>query len=169
MKKKTGRKVARKLSVQNRSSWIEIFAYGISASAAEGRPVLILKDLQGENALPVWLSPVTAALALSGGEPHTLVSLLLQQLGVKITHCHIDELVGHRQYARLFFKGSDSLKSLRLRADEALSFSLAFKAKLFSTREFMMRCRDVDSELMKLEHGLSSNPEIGSKNHPYVM
>lgn len=68
-------------------------------------------------------------------------------------------------------------RSLRVRADEAMSFCLQGGVRFFSTKSLMARCRSLDADLSKLEenlvHGhlpqLTAEMEISSKKHPYVM
>ena len=153
-------------ALSSNEDWVELFPYGVSVASSEGRPVLILKDRREESALPVWLHP--SALG-QGEEAHEFTRHLLAAFKVRVTHCQINEINGHRQYATIYFEGHPTVTSLRVRADLSMSFCLAVKARFYSTRTFMMRCRDVDAEMMKLEHRLVNRPEFGSKTHPYVM
>jgi bifunctional DNase/RNase len=147
-------------------AWVELFPYGLSLVSPEGRPVLILKDGREESTLPVWMHPHALS---QGEETHEFTAQVFRELGVRVTHCQINEINGHRQYAQVFFDGHPTLKSLRVRADVSMSFCLAFKARFYSTKAFMMRCRDVDAQMMQLEQALKNHPNFGSKSHPYVM
>jgi hypothetical protein len=156
---------------------------------------LILKDQSGVEVLPVWLNALDAAVALSElsqghtSSPHAATRHLLQALNLKIESCSFTELIGHHQYVHLGFAPVDSVRAdlekqsfacptpLRLRADEVMSLCLQAKARFFSTRSHMARCRDLDVELGSLEEGLASGQlsalrrdlEISSKKHPYMM
>lgn len=179
---------AQELSAEGRalltnSEWVELFPAGISVSSAMGRPVLILKDKYGVEVLPVWVQPLDAGVALaelsqgSGATPHAVTRRLMQALGMKLESCTFVDLVGHHQFVQLNFEGNETVKSFRLRADEAMSFCLQSRARFYSTRTYMARCRDVDEDLARLEQGLSEGTlpglqaemEISSKKHPYVM
>lgn len=171
-------------TIANDPNWVELFPQGISVGGTVGRPVLILKDQHGVDVLPVWMNPIDAGVALaelsqgaSGSTPHAVTRRILQALDLKIEACVFVELIGHHQFVLLKFAGHPGLKALRVRADEAMSFSLQARAKFYSTREYMARCRDMDAELTKLENGLAGGTlpglqaemEISSKKHPYVI
>lgn len=172
------------IASEQKLEWIELFPQGISVGSTVGRPVLILKDKHGVEVLPVWMSPLDAGVALAdlshgsvGSSPHSLARRILEALDVVIESCVFDELVGHHQFVQVNFKGNPRLKCLRLRADEAMSFCLQARARFYSTRPYMARCRDMDADLASFEHSLAegvlpaleTEMEIGSKKHPYMM
>jgi bifunctional DNase/RNase len=168
--------------------WIELFPHGISVSTEMGRPVLVLKDKSGLNVLPVWIQPLDAGVALaelsqgSGSTPHAVARHLMSTLGLKLESCVFTDLVGHHQYVQLTFRSESDgpeaqTQTLRVRADESMSFCLQARARFYSTPPFMARCRSVDEDLSKFEQnlvhgqlpGLQAEMEISSKKHPYVM
>ncbi len=162
-----------KPSATESSEWIELFPYAISMGALQTRPVLIFRD-QSENLnLPVWLSQIDASIAAldisKNTNFHGLSLKLLETAKIKIERCEFTELQGHHQFVRLEISGHPALKDLRVRADEAIPLCSAQKARFFSTREFIMRCRDLDVALIALEQSMSLQPEIGSKKQAYVM
>jgi hypothetical protein len=165
-------------------AWVELFPAGISFGTGVGRPVLILKDQNNIDVLPVWMHPIDAAVGLSelstgsGTTPHAVTRKVFEAIGLKVESCTFVELIGHHQFVLLRFKGSKKLTALRVRADEAMSFCLQGKVRFFSTKEFMARCRDMDQDLSVLEEtmgrgghtsGQFVDPETDSKKHPYVM
>jgi len=170
-------------SSDSSEEWVELFPAGISVNSTMGRPVLILKDEHQVQVLPVWMHPLDAGVALaelsngSGATPHSITRRLFEALEVKVESCAFVDLVGHHQFVHLAFEGHPKLKSLRMRADEVMSFCLQARARFFSTPSYMVRCRSLDAELTTLEQGLiegslpalQAEMEISSKKHPYVM
>jgi hypothetical protein len=167
---------------------IELFPSGISVSnVSNARPVLILKDQTGTEVLPVWMNALDAGIALaelsqgSGATPHMVSRRLMESLQVKLESCTFSELVGHHQFVQLAFSGAKgnggALGAMRVRADEAMSFCIQSRAKFYSTRSFMARCRDLDADISRLEQNLENGvlPELQSeienstKKSPYVM
>lgn len=180
--KKSKSYASKKASLQE--EWIELFPQGISVGTTIGRPVLILKDKSGVEVLPVWMHPVDAGVALAGlsheslgVSPHSVVHAVLDKLDIEVESCTFVDLVGHHQFVQIVFSGDSRLNGLRMRADEAMSFCLQSKAKFYSTRSYMARCRDMDAELSHLEqnivHGAQTGHaleiEFGTKKHPYMM
>lgn len=163
--------------------WVELFPNTMSVSSGLGRPVLIFKDKTENEILPVWMHPLDAGMALaelsqgSGNSPHAVTRQALQLAGVKLETCAFTEVVGHHQFVELRFQTSSGLKTLRVRADEAMSFCLQARARFISTRKLMAQCRRLDQDLSSFEQSLvqGQNPELlaemekSSKKHPYVM
>ena len=167
----------------NQIEWLELLPQGIAISSELSRPALLLKTKDEKETLPVWLSPLDAGVALAelsqgiGVSPHSVTKKLMKELGLRVVECRINELVGHHQYAELIFQGHPTIKTLRVRADEAMSFTLQGGARFLSTRGFMAQCRDIQSGIDDFESGLKSGelkgfqvrPEMSSKKFPYMM
>lgn len=154
-------------------TWIELFPYAISMGPLQTRPVLIFRD-QAENLnLPVWLNQIDASIAAldlsKNTNFHGLALKIFEAAGIRIERCDFVELQGHHQFVKLQISGHPKLKHMRVRADEAIPFCSAQKARFFSTQEFIMQCRDLDVALLGLEQSLNFQPEIGSKKQSYVM
>ncbi len=115
--------------------------------------------------------------------PHAVTRRLLEMMKVTVESCVFVDLIGHHQFVNLNLRSTDvasgesELKTLRVRADEAMSFCLQARARFYSTRALMAKCRDLDTDLAKLEQNLSEGQlptlqaemELSSKKHPYVM
>lgn len=189
--KAVGRKIGRKLEVRavvnpveqkyrskiksenTETIWIELFPYAISMGPLQTRPVLIFRDQAESLNLPVWLNQIDASIAAldlsKNTNFHGLSLKIIDSAGIKIERCEFNEIQGHHQYVRLELSGHPKLKEMRVRADEAIPFCSAQKARFFSTQEFIMQCRDLDIALLGLEQSLSLQPEIGSKKQSYMM
>lgn len=168
-------------------TWLELFPSGIAINSGLGRPLLILKDKAGNEVLPVWMHPLDAGVAMAemqeglGLTPHVVTRKVLEAVGLSCESCTFVELVGHHQYVQLLFRplgdSQTAPLTLRLRADEAMSFCLTAKARFFSTASYMTRCRALQAELGSLEENLQngqlsalrSEIEKSSKKHPYMM
>ena len=166
---------------------IELFPNGISVGSALGRPVLILKDKSGVEVLPVWMQSLDAGVALAemshttGATPHSVTRRVLEALGMYLESCTFVEIVGHHQYVLLTLRstieGSDLVKTLKVRADEAMSFCLQGRTRFFSAKSLMVTARSLDADLTRFEenlvHGqlpqLTAEIEVAAKKQPYMM
>ncbi|HVK60041.1 MAG TPA: hypothetical protein VM432_00775 [Bdellovibrionales bacterium] len=160
--------------------WVELFPSGIAVENSLGRPVLILKDQAGVDVLPVWMNPIDAGIALAdmtkgtGLTPHVVSNRILEAIGLCADSCSFVDLVGHHQYVQISFKPVEQKTistapvallgpmQLRLRADEAMSFCMTSKARFFSTKSYMTRCRALDAELTQLGNGLVEGSPFGA-------
>lgn len=153
---------------------IELEAFGLTTGMDRGRPVMLFREKDGEAVLPVWLSPLDAGIALtqydrqtSAPSPHDFSVQALGLLGVKAENCHFREVKGNHQYVDIEFSGSRKLKTMRIRADHAVSFCLQARVKFFCTRAFINRCRQVDAEIGNLHAGLKTRQDARKGNQTY--
>lgn len=153
---------------------IELEAFGLTAGMDGVRPLMLFREKGGDAVLPVWLSPLDAGIALTQHQPQTFmlsphdVTLnLLSKLGVKLEACHFREVRGHHQYVDLLFSGSRKVKSMRVRADHAISFCLQAGVRFFCTREFLETCRKADAENRQLPVG--ARPSDLKRNRQHYM
>jgi len=155
------------VSLKADTEWIELEPYGVTTGADQGRPVMLFRSLMNEAVLPVWLSPIDAGIAISqyhvaspALSPHDLTLKVMTELGVKLDRCEFTELKGHHQYVELYFKGHRRFKQLTCRADQAISFCLQAKARFFARREYIKSCREVDTQMARLERSSNSHPYL---------
>ena len=153
---------------------IELEAFGLTNGMDNLRPVMLFKEKGGDAVLPVWLSPLDAGIALSQHQPgafmlspHDMTLSVLKELGVKVEECHFNELKGHQQYVELTFSGSKKLKSMKARADHAISFCLQARAKFYCTREYLQQCRQLGAEAENGARMVARND--GKRNRPQYM
>ena len=145
-------------------STLELEPFGVTGGMDKARPVMLFREKDGEAVLPVWLSPLDAGIALTqhntsavASSPHDVTLHVLSELGVRAETCHFTEVRGHMQYAEVKFSGSKKLKTVKTRADHAVSFCLQAKVKFYCTREFLEKCREVDAEIGQLVHRSKSD------------
>jgi len=151
------------------TEFLELEPFGVTGGMDRTRPVMLFRVKGGEAVLPVWLSSVDAGIALTqhnaqsvASSPHDVTLHALTVLGVKPESCQFTEVKGHLQYVDVKFSGSRKLKSVRARADHAVSFCMQAKVKFFCTREFLERCREVEAEISQL--AMKQKPEKRNRN-----
>ncbi len=139
---------------------IELEAFGLTTGMDGARPVMLFREKGGEAVLPVWLSPLDAGIALTQHQPqafmlspHDVPLTVMTKLGLKLDVCHFREVRGNHQYVELFFSGSKKLKTLKARADHAISFCLQAKVKFYCTRQYLEECRQVNAEITQKPPG----------------
>ncbi len=154
---------------------LQLEPFGLTAGMDKARPVMLFREIGGESILPVWLSPLDAGIAITqqnaqavGASPHDVALGALKILGVKPEACHFSEVKGHQQYAELTFSGSKKMKTLKVRADHAVSFCLQAKVKFSCTREHLQKCREVEAELGQVRPTRTSRPQVDGSRGPYL-
>src|SRR5512137_1671676 len=89
--------------------WMEVKVMGIVVDPKASNPVVVLVDLHGQKALPIWIG-VFEAEAISRGlqdvvtlrpMTHDLMKQILDTFQVTLTRVLINELRGNTFYAKL--------------------------------------------------------------------
>lgn len=140
--------------LKSKDQVIELEAFGLTTGMDRGRPVMLFREKGGESVLPVWLSPLDAGIALTQHDmqtfspsPHDVPVKALAVLGIRAESCHFREVKGNQQYVEIQFSGSRKLKTMKVRADHAVSFCLQARVKFYCTRGYIAQCRQVDAEI----------------------
>lgn len=155
---------------------IRLYPYGLSLGTDPNRPTLLLRDDKGEHTLPVSINPLEAGATLSQSHrqgvphtPHKVTELILQSLNITVTKCVFVEIKNHNQYVKFFLSNHPSgQKTLKVRADEAMSLCLHLNIGIYATREFMNRSKVLNAEIEGLSKGVMMNPEILQKGQGYI-
>ncbi|PIS11353.1 MAG: hypothetical protein COT73_04430 [Bdellovibrio sp. CG10_big_fil_rev_8_21_14_0_10_47_8] len=158
------------------SRLIRLAPYAMALNQDPSKPLLLLKDKSGQHVLPVTLNPVEAGTALQSSShslipttPHKVTQLLLESLKMKVERCVFVEIKGHCQYVRLFIDGHPNEESLKVRADEAMSLCLHLNVPFYATRKFMNRSRTMQADLEGLAQVQSSQPDVFTRTHQYLL
>jgi len=108
----------------------EVSVVGVRLQLPESQPIVLLKEVQGERFLPIWIGPVEAtaiAVAQSGMAPprpltHDLLRDLLTALEAQLQAVQITELRDSVFYADLVF-----VSGLRVSARPSDAIALAMR------------------------------------------
>ena len=160
----------------SKTDLIYLTPYGLSLTTDSQRPVLLLRDEKSGQVLPVSLNPLEAAVTLSQSNhnvtpvtPHRVSEILLQSLKIKIQRCVFVEIKGPHQYVRLYLQNNPSEKSLKLRADEAMSLCLHLSVEIYATQELMNKSRVMSAKLEEPGQALQMQGNALLKTHEYLM
>jgi uncharacterized protein len=115
---------------------------GVRVQAPSNQPVVLLRDLEDAQVLPIWIGAVEAsaiAFAQQGVQPprpltHDLFMDVIETLGEKLAEVHIDSLRESVFYATLIF---NSGKKVGARPSDAIALALRCEARIFVADEVM--------------------------------
>ncbi len=155
---------------------IRLFPYGFSLNQDPTRPMLLLKDESEKHSLPVFLTPIEAAVSLQQSNqnsvpttPHKVTQILLESLQIRIEKAVFVAIKDHHQYMRLFLEGHPTQGSIKVKAQEAMSLCLSLDVPIYATTKFMNKSRVMSAELDGLSEGLQLNPAVLMKTHEYLI
>ncbi len=159
----------------HQSDLIRLFPFGLSVTADGSRPFLLLKDEKSIHTLPVAINPLEAGMALSQSNytlppstPHRLSFMMLKSLEIELLQCVFVQIKGAHQYVRVYFRGHASLNSLKVRADEAMSFCLHQAVPIYATLDLINKSKVMSAEIHGMSQTLGKHKHLVIKNHTYM-
>ncbi len=119
--------------------WMEVKVMGIVVDPKASNPVVVLVDLNGQKALPIWIG-VFEAEAISRGlqdvvtlrpMTHDLMKQMLDTFRVTLSRVLINELKGNTYYAKLHLNVDGEEMIVDSRPSDAIALAVRVKAPIF--------------------------------------
>jgi len=129
-----------------------MFIKGLIIDPVTNMPIVILRDDDGQRALPIWVGPVEAnaiALQIENVEPprpmtHDLLRHVLQDMGGTLRRVIISDLKEGTFYAYLEIDRGGETLFFDARPSDALALSMRTKAPVFVDVRVLDQARTVD-------------------------
>jgi len=142
---------------------LEMKVRGLTLDPLTNMALVILRDLEGNKALPIWVGiPEANAIALELEQvptprplTHDLVKNILDGVNATVTRIVVNDLKDSTFYATIFL----SLRGEEIRIDsrpsDAIAVALRVKAPIFVTLDVIERAGSIDVS----EQGGTEDPE----------
>jgi bifunctional DNase/RNase len=126
--------------------------YGLTIDPMTNSPIIILKDLEGDKTLPIWIGLLEATAIASELEnikfsrpmTHDLLKSLLDILGVRVVRIEICDLRDNTFYALIYLVMQNKEFSLDARPSDALALALRSQAPIFVDEQVIQKSKAVD-------------------------
>jgi bifunctional DNase/RNase len=120
--------------------------------------LVLLKDLEMERFLPIWIGPFEAeaiVMALQDGTPprpmtHDLLKNAITELGATVSHILISELKDNTYYGRIVMDVNGRHMEIDSRPSDAIALAVRCAVPIYVTDEVMSQASIVESP--ELEH-----------------
>lgn len=124
---------------------VEVIIDSIRVSLISQHRIVMLRDVDGERQLPIWIGPCEAesiTLELQDTEvarplTHDLLKNVIEALKGKVSHILINELKDQVFYARLFVDVGGSLIDVDCRPSDAIALAVRAKVPVFIEEDVM--------------------------------
>jgi bifunctional DNase/RNase len=144
---------------------VQMTVAGITLDPTNNMPIIILKDLGNEVAIPIWIGLVEAsaiATELEGIElarpmTHDLLKSVLETLGGRLDRIVVNDLKENTFYASLFVEADGRTLEIDSRPSDAIALSLRTKSDLFVARKVIESSQQLD--LAALQEVLGKSAE----------
>lgn len=132
---------------------------GITMDPASNTPIVILKTVDQEDSIPIWIGLLEATAIASVLQEidfdrpltHDLFKNFAQEMAVAVERVEVCDLKNNTFFARIYFAGSERAFSMDARPSDAIAIALRFKAPVFVDdkviQKFRMKDPDPDAEV----------------------
>jgi len=126
--------------------------YGLTIDPMTNSPIIILKDLEGDKTLPIWIGLLEATAIASEMEnvkfsrpmTHDLMKNLLDQMNTRVARIEICDLRDNTFYALVYLAAQDKELTLDARPSDAIALALRMQAPIFVDEEVIQKSKAVD-------------------------
>jgi bifunctional DNase/RNase len=144
---------------------IELEVASLGMDKASNTPVVILREVDGERLLPIWIGPGEAsaiAMELAGikfSRPltHDLLNTVVRSLGSELVRVLITRVVDNTYYASLMLQRNGETITIDSRPSDSVALALRASAPIFADVELLDRTT-VEVEGAMLESELPGGP-----------
>lgn len=125
---------------------------GIAIDPFANTPIVILKDLEEHNIVPIWIGILEASaiaaelekINLSRPLTHVLIKNTLEALSIKLDRIEVNDLKDNTFYASLFLKSGDKEIEVDARPSDAIALALSMDSNIYVKDEIIEKSKRVD-------------------------
>jgi uncharacterized protein len=130
----------------------EMKVAGITVDPFTNTPIVILKDLEEKDVLPIWIGLLEASSIATAIEniqtprpmTHDLLKNILDELGAKIVKIEVNDLKDNTYYALLHMEVNKKRLVIDSRPSDAIAIALRTGASIFVDESVIKRAAKID-------------------------
>lgn len=150
---------------------IEMKIKGLTLDPLTNMPIIILKDAEGNHALPIWVGIFEAnAIALEMENintprpmTHDLIKNILKELHATVPHIIIDELKDNTFFAKICVKVNGTETNVDSRPSDAIALALRLKVPILVENKVVEDAKSIDLSEKNIDLTDKSTLEDSSK------
>jgi len=142
----------------------EMVVSGLTIDPLTNSPIMILKDLDGEQAIPIWIGLLEATAIASEMEKvkfsrpmtHDLYRNTLKKLGIKVSKIEICDLRDNTYFALIYLVSDKMEMSIDARPSDAIAIALRSEAPIYVDEKVIKKSKSLDmgaQEQIKTKEG----------------
>jgi hypothetical protein len=125
---------------------------GLTLDPLTNMPIIILKDVEGNRALPIWIGANEAnAIAMEMERittprpmTHDLIRNILEGLKAKVSRIVINDLRDNTFYAVIFLTVNGTEVAIDSRPSDAIALALRVKSPIFVAEKVIREAKSID-------------------------
>ena len=116
---------------------------GLAVDPITNSPIVILREVEGDQTLPIWIGLLEATAIASELEgikfsrpmTHDLLKSILDVVEVEVLRIEVCDLKNNTYYALIHVKHGEKVMTIDARPSDAIALSLRVKAPIFVAQE----------------------------------
>jgi bifunctional DNase/RNase len=132
--------------------YIEMEVKGIILDPYTSSPVVLLKDMEGKQVIPIWIGILEAGaiaaelekVALSRPMTHDLLKRIVDTLGAEVSRVEVSDLRDNVFYGNICLKKGRREFSIDARPSDAIAIALKSDSPIFVSEKVIRRSRMID-------------------------
>jgi uncharacterized protein len=130
----------------------EMKVSGLVMDPQTNTPILILKDLEEETSLPIWIGLLEATSIATELEKiqfprpmtHDLIKNCFEHLKVKVERIEVCDLRNNTYYALIYIRNNDLVSPIDARPSDAIAIALRTDAPIFVKEDVLSKSQKSD-------------------------
>lgn len=131
---------------------VRMKVFGLTIDPLTNSPIMILKDLEDDKTVPIWIGLLEATAIASELEnikfsrpmTHDLMKNLMDQMGVKLAKVEICDLKDNTFFAIMYLVLQGKEFSMDARPSDAIALALRTQAPIFVEEQVIQKSKTVD-------------------------
>jgi bifunctional DNase/RNase len=124
---------------------VEVRVQSLGLDPSSNTPVVILREVDGERVLPIWIGPGEAssiAMELASMKftrplTHDLIVSVIGSLGGTLKRVLITRVLDNTFYAEMIVQKEDDMVSIDARPSDSIAVALRTEARIFAQEELL--------------------------------
>ena len=131
---------------------VEMKVFALTVDPFTNGPIVILKDLEDKNALPVWIGALEASAIASELEhvefsrpmTHDLITKILKMVGASVERIEVSDMRENVFYARIFMDSDSGPLVLDARPSDAIAIALRTSSTIYVDTKVLDKSKSID-------------------------
>ena len=132
--------------------YIPMLISGLAVDPATNSPIIILKEIDGKQILPIWIGLLEATAIASELEgfkfsrpmTHDLFKNIIEMVDIKVLRIEVCDLKENTYYALIHFKQGEKEMSIDARPSDAIALSLRVNVPILVSRKVIENSIQID-------------------------
>ena len=131
---------------------LQMKVFGITIDPFTNAPIVILKDMEEKNSLPVWIGVLEASsiaaelenIRFSRPMTHDLMREILKNLGISLEKIEVNDLKDNVYYAKIHLTSLGNPLVIDARPSDAIALALRMSSPIFVDTVVLEKSKSID-------------------------